>query len=454
MKIPTFRSRSGPPPLPDPENPEFDGPDELDPDVLDQLDGPDDELEQPDEVVPVRPPPMHRADEDVSADAFLDEMEQWRSEATAEQRTAWVYLGLLVVVFAGLVIFGYVLSDQRQTGEVASESAMMTGEVEPAHLVFRVDGDIITLEGTVPDEAAKGQLVSRAQAEYGVENVIDELVVSPETTLEAGTIRVVGSATFGDGRAEALQEVVVADFGLADRGFEVGFVDTVLAPVNAQVEVVDGRVALSGTLPDEQSVTDLTGLAAEVWGAPNVNASGLSVGETTWTDGLIRLTGSALSNDLRIDSFTGAVPDRLGALITVDTAGLTVTDISQQLGTVQTAIDELVAASPIQFAPLSADIAPGSDQTLIEVANLVTQLPTVPFEVVGHTDSVGDDQENLLLSQDRAQAVVDRLVELGVPAERMTSRGEGETKPIADNDTDEGKAANRRIEFVLIGTSG
>ena len=50
--------------------------------------------------------------------------------------------------------------------------------------------------------------------------------------------------------------------------------------------------------------------------------------------------------------------------------------------------------------------------------------------------------------------MLDRLIELGVPVERMTSRGEGESKPIADNTTDEGKAANRRIEFRFLGTSG
>ena len=393
-------------------------------------------------------------DEPVSADEFLGEMEQWRAEASAEQRSAWAYLGLLTVVFGSLVVFGYGCSDQRGDGSVTDGQGVMLASGEPTHLVFRVDGDIIALQGEVPDEAAKGQLVAGAQESYGTENVIDELVVNPETTFENGTIRLIGSAAFEDGRPQSLQEAVSAAFGLANRGFEVGFVDTVLAPVSAQVTIEDGRAVLSGALPDQQSIDDLFATAAEVWGADGVDASALTIGSTTWTDGVIRMTGTALSNDQRVGSFVALVPDRIGTLVTVDTAGLSINDISELLETVQVAIDELVLADPIKFAPLSADIDPSSDATLVEVASLVGQLPTTPFEVVGHTDSIGDDQENLLLSEDRAKAVVARLVELGVGAERMTARGEGETKPIADNGTDAGRSANRRIEIILVGTSG
>ncbi len=390
---------------------------------------------------------------DVSVDEFLGEMEQWRSEPSTEQRSAWAYLGLLTVVFCSLVIFGYGCSDRRGADPVANDQGVMVASGEPTHLVFRVDGDIITLQGEVPDDGAKDQLLSRAQSSYGVENVIDELVINAETTFEAGTIRLIGSAAFNDDRPEALQEAVSTAFGLANRGFEVGFVDTVLTPVSAQMAVDDLRVSLSGSLPDQQSVDDLVAVAAEVWGAENVDSTALTIGETTWTDGLIRLTGTALSADQRIATFVALVPERIGALVTVDTAAVTINDVSQLLDTVQIAINDLIVANPIQFAPLSADIEPDSDSTLVEVADLVSQLPSTSFEVVGHTDSVGDDQENLLLSQDRAQAVVDRLVELGVAVERMTSRGEGESKPIADESTEAGKAANRRIEFVLVGTS-
>ncbi len=417
------------------------------------------------------PPPEHQelptdddmADDDgtpvpggvaaVAADEFAEEMERLRSEASAEQRTAWAYLGVLTGLFSLLVVFGYGCSDQGESDVATGEAVEMAETGQPSQLVFRVEGDIITVQGTVPNDASRTQLLTIAQNAYGAANVIDEITVDPGFSFDAGTIRTVGSAKFDDDRAQALHDMISADFGLADRGFEVGFVETVLTPVNAQLEIDEDVVVVSGTLPDQQSVDDLVALTNQVWGPSNVDATRLMIGETTWTDGRIRLTGRTVSTDLRIEDFSNGVPDLLGQLVVVDTAGLVVDDITLLLADINNQIITLLAANPILFEPLSADIDPASDTVLTQLAELLSQVPTTDFEVVGHTDDIGDDQENLLLSQERAQAVVDRLIELGVGAERMTSRGEGEAQPIADNDTDDGRAANRRIEFVFVGVN-
>jgi OOP family OmpA-OmpF porin len=84
---------------------------------------------------------------------------------------------------------------------------------------------------------------------------------------------------------------------------------------------------------------------------------------------------------------------------------------------------------------------------LIEIA---LRCPTTNIEVAGHTDADGEDGFNQALSEKRAQAVVtDYLVKAGLPASRFTAVGYGSTQPIASNETDEGKAQNRRIEFVV-----
>jgi outer membrane protein OmpA-like peptidoglycan-associated protein len=74
--------------------------------------------------------------------------------------------------------------------------------------------------------------------------------------------------------------------------------------------------------------------------------------------------------------------------------------------------------------------------------------PEIKLSVEGHTDSDGDDASNQILSEKRAQAVVAELTKMGVAADRLTSKGWGESKPVGSNDSAESKAANRRVEFV------
>ena len=83
---------------------------------------------------------------------------------------------------------------------------------------------------------------------------------------------------------------------------------------------------------------------------------------------------------------------------------------------------------------------------LIETA---LRCPNANIEIAGHTDADGEEAANQTLSEKRAQAVIDYLVKAGLPASRFTPVGYGSTQPVAANDTDEGKAQNRRIDFVV-----
>lgn len=111
--------------------------------------------------------------------------------------------------------------------------------------------------------------------------------------------------------------------------------------------------------------------------------------------------------------------------------------------------NRLAAAGNITFEPASAAITPEGLAIVDAVAAILAGAPEIPLEVHGHTDSDGDSVVNERLSQERAQAVVDALVERGVAAERLTPVGFGESDPIAPNITAEGRAENRRIEFAL-----
>ena len=77
--------------------------------------------------------------------------------------------------------------------------------------------------------------------------------------------------------------------------------------------------------------------------------------------------------------------------------------------------------------------------------------PGLHLEVEGHTDAVGSDEYNQQLSEKRAVVVRDYLVQQGIPADTIVSRGMGKTQPVASNDTSEGRQQNRRVELVLSG---
>jgi outer membrane protein OmpA-like peptidoglycan-associated protein len=103
----------------------------------------------------------------------------------------------------------------------------------------------------------------------------------------------------------------------------------------------------------------------------------------------------------------------------------------------------------INFAYNKAKILPDSFPILATVAQVLRDRPEITLSIEGHTDSRGNDKYNLKLSTKRAKAVMDHLVKIGkIDKGRLTSRGWGEQKPIDTNLTDEGRAANRRVEFV------
>ena len=103
-----------------------------------------------------------------------------------------------------------------------------------------------------------------------------------------------------------------------------------------------------------------------------------------------------------------------------------------------------------QFAYNSAQLTQGARLVLDQAAYDLRQSPNKQVEVAGHTDSRGSEDYNVKLSQRRALSVTEYLIKQGIDSQRLTVRGYGESQPIASNDTDAGRAANRRVELVDI----
>ena len=117
--------------------------------------------------------------------------------------------------------------------------------------------------------------------------------------------------------------------------------------------------------------------------------------------------------------------------------------------------DKIEILEKVQFETGSADILEESFALLDEVADILEKNPGVTkVRVEGHTDSKGSKRFNKRLSQKRANAVRDYLVDKGIDKSRFKAKGFGQAKPIADNDTDEGRAENRRVEFNILEGTG
>ncbi|MBF7051973.1 OmpA family protein [Halomonas sp. KAO] len=104
--------------------------------------------------------------------------------------------------------------------------------------------------------------------------------------------------------------------------------------------------------------------------------------------------------------------------------------------------------SDVTFAFDSAELRPGAESELNQVARTLNDNPEVRVTIAGHTDAIGTNEYNLGLSKDRADSVRSYLVSQGVAGNRMRTVGYGEERPVATNETDAGRAQNRRVEIM------
>ena len=104
----------------------------------------------------------------------------------------------------------------------------------------------------------------------------------------------------------------------------------------------------------------------------------------------------------------------------------------------------------LQFVANSPELLPGEEKRLDQIAALLKRVPQNQILVEGHTARVGDESDELGLSLERAHTIVRELVARGVPKDQFITKGSGGTKPVADNDTPEGRARNRRVEITIL----
>jgi len=375
---------------------------------------------------------------------------------------------------------------------IVNDETRLVPEAKP--FVWSAERDVarVTLGGSSPLPSSKSKLMEAARATLGGVEVADRmnlargapprfdnvalLLLDQIAKLKDGKITLSDNKVTLSGMARELggREAIAAALKNLPEGYSVAANDVKAPPYifQAYKDPVAVTLTLSGYVPDnnvhaalvaaagrkffsEKVVDNLkasigapAGFAAAV--VPALGAlSRLSTGTLVVTDREVKLSGDALyeaaANQIRAGlgkefpqgwQFKADIPVKPAAAPVDPT-------VCQQL------FADLLGKARIRFESGKADIAADSAGLLDRLIETALRCPSANIEIAGHTDADGEEAANQTLSEKRAQAVADYLIKAGLPASRFTPVGYGSTQPIAGNDTEQGKAQNRRIDFVV-----
>jgi OOP family OmpA-OmpF porin len=228
-----------------------------------------------------------------------------------------------------------------------------------------------------------------------------------------------------------------------------------------------GKVVVSGTVPDEATRQTVLQRAREVFGVDRV-VDQLGVGNLVappnWNTYLQRIISPELKQVSRGQiSISGNVVDIKGEVGNEAVRQQLVSDLSTRLNTTYTVrnglrvgaagqdqVDLTLANRTIEFESGNAVLTPNGRQVLDLLAPVLRGLSGRSFEVTGHTDAQGSRPQNIALSAARADAVKAYLVTKGIGGDNIGTSGAGPDRPVASNDTPDGRARNRRIELRVV----
>lgn len=228
-----------------------------------------------------------------------------------------------------------------------------------------------------------------------------------------------------------------------------------------------GQVVVSGTVPDEATRQAVLAKSREVFGNERV-VDQLGVGNLVAPANWSTYLQAIVTPDLKQVShgqisISGNVIEIKGEVGNEAVRQQIVSDMSTRLNKTWTVrnslrvvaagqeqIDLALASRTIEFEPGNSSLTPSGRQTLELLAPVLLRLSGRSFEVTGHTDGIGSRSQNIALSAARADAVKVYLVGKGIAAEKINTAGAGPDRPLAGNDSADGRARNRRIELRVV----
>ncbi len=377
-------------------------------------------------------------------------------------RALTIFFGLLALGVVAYICLGHRPEIQSEVAANA-RAELAAGDFGFARVT--ADGQHLTLTGTAPSDSARTAAGQAALSAYGVVAVDNQITVEtlvpppgPDPTPVVRTqpeIEVVPAPV-----SETLRIVLDGSTQQAEVGGQIITAKSAVSGEEPETDTSANRNAelaglLNAALPDWQISNDLTPNATQPLdlGAP--------VQELL--PALAQAERASLEVDvdgIRIDARLGSFAERSALQAQLDEFALAPAFAERNLSWIldsppatadgcQAAFDELLAADSILFTTSKAAIR-GSSLPLLDKLAGVARDCDVAVDIGGHTDSRGAAEFNNSLSLERARAVRNYLIANGVDSDRVTAQGFGSTKPIADNNTVDGRQRNRRIEFRVL----
>lgn len=330
----------------------------------------------------------------------------------------------------------------------------------PYELHLSIEATVLTLSGLVPDDIAKVSLLNLANREFGDGRVIDRLMVAPgapDNYLAAATQAITAAGKVSKGIVMVTDNEVIVQ-GLSSNSQSPDLLRSALAELppgyTSNIQIGDQReleallrvhpslaqrVGSVNSQPRDETVIETIQVPVE---QTDTGATNVTPNPSTDNNVATNAPDAPTSTDVN----PSEPPFEARTQVTQVTRSIDPTECAYQL-------QAQLSRQAIGFDTGSSAIDEKSVPLMRELVRISKQCPQAILEIGGHTDDLGTRENNLSLSQRRAESVMEFLVRNGVSLSRLRAVGYGEERPLVENTTAERRKTNRRIEFSLVDES-
>lgn len=307
------------------------------------------------------------------------------------------------------------------------------------------DGNVLTLTGSVPSPEAREKLIAAAKLAVPGAQIVDNLTYAsgaPANFEAASAYGLAALAGLSKGAA-SLTDSALSLSGLANGSASYAALMDALKKLPSGLSLAKADVTLPGPSAADLDAKAKADAAAKLAADTKAKAEADAKAKQA-ADAKVALDAKAAA-----DAKAKAEAD---AKLAADAKAKAEADAkvkAASAATCQVTVKTALNTGKILFRTAGANLTSESEVVLKALVAAFKSCPQNEVEVAGHTDNVGDPERNLDLSKRRAEAVVSYFLKSGLPAASLSAIGYGESRPVASNDTAEGKSLNRRIEFTV-----